>query len=454
MDRRQFIASLAAGSAMGLTGLTPAFGAAIVNVVVVGGGMAGTTAAKYLKLWGAASGLDIRVTLIDANAAYVSCILSNKVLTGETTLAALTYRYTKLAGLGVTVVQGQVAAVDKANRVVRLADGRTYPYARLILAPGIDFDYSALTIAARGLTADQALAAVPHAWKAGPQTTELRRQLVALTNGNRVVMTIPAAPYRCPPGPYERACAIAGWLKANRPKSKLIVLDANARIIAEPVNFGRAFSETYRTIIEYYPGVTMTGVTWDSAAPKVKTVSLVDAGGAAVTMPAEVVNLIPPQKAGRVAIDALGPTGLSANGRWALVDEISYESKVFPGIHVIGDAINSKQPKAGHIGNQEAKICADAILRLESGRAPYAAPVTNSACFTPITPTTATWLTAVYRYQTDIDPATGQSLGTKSMQMVSGNPVGVASETPTGASGDNADAMKTWFASLMVDTFG
>jgi sulfide dehydrogenase [flavocytochrome c] flavoprotein subunit len=454
MDRRTFLQLLSAGTAAPFVlGARTAFAAIPLKVVIVGGGMAGTTAARYLRLWASIYGVNARVTLVDANPAYVSCIMSNKVLTGETTLSALTYSYAKVSTAGVTVLTGTVSSVDPTARQVHLAGGRVLDYDRLILAPGIDFDYATIAISATGLSQAEALAAVPHAWKAGPQTTALRQQLVDLTDGNPVVMTIPPSPYRCPPGPYERACAIAEWLKRNRPKSKLIVLDANPKIQAEPINFGRAFTETYRTVIDYRPGVTVTSVTFTAARMKAKTVKAIGTGGIELTFNAEVVNVIPPQRAGQIVRDTLGSAGL-ASGRWALVDETTYESRAVPRVHVIGDAISSRQPKAGHIGNQEAKICADAILRLAAGQQPYANPVSNSACFTPITAKTATWLTAVYRMAPDVDPATGQPTGTRSMQMVSGNPVGVPSESPGTPSSANYEAMTKWFRSLMVDSFG
>lgn len=469
MDRRDFLKALTASGAAApalLASTTEnAKAASPINVVIIGGGMAGATAAKYLRYWGAKMNMDVRVTLVDKNAKYVSCILSNMVVTGERTLGSLTFGYDKLlanygANGALQFIASEVAAIDTQAKTVKLANGQTLGYTRLILAPGVDFDYSSTAIswADPAMTLQMALDALPHAWKAGPQTTTLQKQLANMTNGNRLVLTIPKAPYRCPPGPYERACVIADYMKAKKPLSKVIILDANPKIMAEPVNFGKAFTGIHKNYVEYYPNISLSSVNIVNAKTKILTV--VDTTNATSpltrTLTAEVVNLIPPMKAGQIVRDTLGPSGLTADGRWALADERSYESTVFPGIHIVGDAISSKQPKAGHIGNQEAKICADAILRLESGLQPFSAPVTNSACYTPITTQigpngpTATWLTALYRYNGAIDPATGKPFG---MQMISGDPVGTPSEPLSGPTGGNFNDMNKWFAALMQDTF-
>lgn len=469
MDRRDFLKALSAGGAAAPTLLASttenAKAATPINVVIVGGGMAGATAAKYLRYWGAKLKMDVRVTLVDKNAKYVSCILSNGVLTGERTLGSLTFGYDKLvtnygANGALRFIASEVTKIDTTAKTVSLANGQTLGYTRLILAPGIDFDYSSIAIswADPTMTMQKALDALPHAWKAGPQTTVLQQQLAGMTNGNRLVLTIPRAPYRCPPGPYERACVIADWMKLKKPASKVIILDANPKIMAEPVNFGKAFAGIHKNYIEYYPNMQLQSVYIASAKSKTVTVSDTTdpANPVTRTVGAEVVNLIPPMMAGQVARNALANGGLTADKRWALIDERSYESSAFPGVHIIGDSISSKQPKAGHVGNQEAKVCADAILRLESGLKPFDAPVTNSACFTPITiqgsrtGPTASWLTALYRYSGAIDPATGKPFG---MQMISGNPVGTASEPVNGPTGDNYDSMNKWFAALMQDTF-
>jgi NADH dehydrogenase FAD-containing subunit len=387
------------------------------RVVVIGGGMGGATVAKYLRLWG---GTGVSVTLVERDTAYTSNILSNLVLNGQRTITSLQYGYTNLASrYGVRLVKGEVMAIDPVGHSVSLADGSKLPYDRLIIAPGVDFD----TIA--GLETAAAQAKVPHAWKAGAQTTQLRNMLLGMQPGGVFAMTIPAKPYRCPPGPYERACVVADWLKKNRVGSKVIVLDANPGIIAEPLAFTNAFDVVHKGVIEYHPGVTINSI-------DATTMSLNTSLG---NLKANVINAIPPHKAGKVVV----ANGLAnSGGRWAGVDVLTYQSVVAPGIHIIGDASATTQPKAGHIANQEAKICADAVVRLLAGRSPDPAPITNSACYSPITADTASWLTAVFAY----DP------GTATMQPVPG-----AAGEAAGRSTDNYQEMNRWFNTLMEDSF-
>lgn len=387
------------------------------RVVIVGGGMAGATAAKYLRYWG---GAGVDVTLIERDATYSSNIMSNLVLNGSRSMSSLQYGYGSLASrYGVKVVKGEVAGIDPVGHGVVLSTGARYAYDRLVVAPGVDFDILP------GLESAAAQAKVPHAWKAGPQTTVLRNMITAMPSGGVFVMSIPAKPYRCPPGPYERACVVADWLKRNRPGSKVIVLDANPGITAEVHSFTDAFEVVHKGVIEYQPSASITSV--DASTLTVNT-SIGNIRG-------NVLNLIPPHRAGKV----VSANGLAdAGGKWTSVDVLSYEAKVAPGIHVIGDASATTQPKAGHIANQEAKVCADAILRLLSGRAPDPAPHTNSACYSPITADTASWLTANFDY----DPVS------RTMQ-----PVPASSGEASARSKDNFEEMNKWFAALMGDSF-
>jgi len=384
------------------------------NVVVIGGGMAGATVAKYLRYWG---GTGVTVTLIERDSTYASNIMSNLVLNGSRTMSSLQYGYGKLASsYGVKIVKGDVVGIDKVGRKVALASGASYAYDRLVIAPGVDFDIIP------GLETAAAQAKVPHAWKAGPQTTALRNMITAMPSGGVFVMTIPAKPYRCPPGPYERACVVADWLKRNRPGSKVIVLDANPEIIAEKHSFEEGFALNGVT---YVPNVIINNV--DASTLTVNT----NQGN----FRGNVLNVIPPHRAGKV----ITANGLAdAGGKWTNVDVLSYEAKVAPGIHVIGDASATTQPKAGHIANQEAKVCADAILRMFSGRAVDQAPVTNSACYSPITFETASWLTVTFAY----DPVS------QTMKAVPAS-AGEASAR----SKDNFEEMNKWFTALMGDTF-
>ena len=387
------------------------------TVIVVGGGMAGATVAKYLRLWG---GSGVQVTLIDRAAQYYSCILSNLVLNGTRQLSSLTFGYDKLVdNYGIKFVNRDVVDVDPTNRVVYLSDGTSLSADKIVLAPGVEFD----TIP--GLETEQAQAAIPHAWKAGPQTITLRNQIAAMKPGGIFILTIPPAPYRCPPGPYERACVVADYLKRNRPGSKVVVLDANPQITAEKENFTRAFQVTHAGVVEYYAGVQVLHI--DPAARMVETNLGVIRG--------DVVNAIPPHRAGKI----IAHSGLNnVSGKWAGVDVLSYESSAAPDVHVIGDSSATTQPKAGHIANAEAKVCADAITREMRGENVDPAPVTNSSCYSPITATTASWLSVVFAY----DPVS------KTMK-----PVGGAATEADHASTDNFEEMLAWFQNLMADSF-
>ncbi len=424
--------------------LTPATTGITARVVVVGGGMAGASAAKYLRLWG---GTGITVTLVEPNASYISNIMSNLVLNGSRTVAGLGYSYSNLVNkYGVILKQAAVLSIDKAAKTVTLSDGSVLPYDRLVLAPGIEFEN------AYGLTQSNYASQTPHAWQAGAQTTLLASQISGMSNGGVFVMTIPKAPFRCPPGPYERACLVADVLKTrfgSSTASKVIVLDENASIQAEVENFSYAFGTLHRGVIDYRPGITGIRINADT-----KVVTYVDALLTTQTINAQVVNPIVPQRAnGSSAGGWLHNAGLNnskhasgnPDGRWCLVDVLSYESTAAPGIHVIGDASSCAMPKAGHVANQEAKICADAIIRLLAGQQPYAAPVANSACYSPITASTASWLSTVYQYD---------SVNRKMVVAANGgSTVGAKATEAATISAQNYRQMNTWFTTLMGDSF-
>ena len=395
---------------------TPPGTAAKSRVIVVGGGMAGATVAKYLRLWGDA----IDVTLVERQSSYTSHIMSSLVLSGQRSLGSLVYGYDALRSrYGVNVVLGDVTAIDPAGVKVTLASGQVLSADRIVLAPGIEFD------AVPGLgTSDR----MPHAWKAGTQTSLLASQLAAMPSGGTAILTIPKVPYRCPPGPYERACLLADWMKAHKPGSKLLVLDANADFVAEKDNFSQAFYGLHASVIQYVPNAEVTQV--DPVTMTLNTPQGQFKG--------DVVNLIPRQRAGSL-ITANGLAN-ATESRFAGVDVLSYASTVAGAgkVHIIGDSSATTQPKAGHIANQEAKVCADAIVRLLAGGSPDPAPVTNSACYSTITMTQASWLTAVFQY----------NASTASMQAVA-----TSSAASVGwSSGDFRD-MGTWFNALMADTF-
>jgi len=431
MQRRSFLQAL---GALGLS--LPAFesvlamsaasgGTATGKVVVVGGGMGGATAAKFLRLWG---GSGLEVTLVEPNATYYSNIFSNMVLTGERTLSSLAFDYTTLASrYGVRVVTASVSAIDPIGKQVRLSNGASLTYDRLVLAPGIDFEPLPLT----GTAANRAK--IVHAWKAGAQTTALKTQIQAMTKADTFILTIPPKPYRCPPGPYERACVVADYLKRAKGGGKVVILDANPELQAEPINFGRAFNETHKGIITYVPSARITGIDAD-------TMTVNTTVGA---FKGRVINAIPTHKAGSLITNsgiglanAAGPD--AAPGKFAGVDVLTYESTAVPFVHVLGDASATTQPKAGHIANAEAKVCADAIIQLMSNGTVNPSPVTNSSCFTPITRETASWLSVVFRY----DPAS------RTMK-----PTGAGVTESAGATSENYEDMLKWFTNLMSDTF-
>ncbi len=409
-SRRNFLKAL--GGATALASFPAILNAATSGprVIVVGGGFAGATAAKYLKHWSP-------VTLVEPKAKYQSPIMSNLVLNGQLSMDQLTFSYDTLAQKhGVNVVTDWVSEVDGVTQKVTLGSGDVLEYDRLILAPGITFN------PVEGHDLDKVL----HAWQSGEQVTMLQQQLEAMPAGGTFVMSIPAAPFRCPPGPYERACVIADYLKTNKPGSKVIVLDANADILVEKEVFGHAFDVTYAGIVEYHKEVVLTGV--DSDQLIVSTETMED-------IKADVLNIIPEQSAGAIIKSA----GLiTVADRWAGVNALSYESTAVNNIHIIGDSQGTGQPKAGHIANAEAKVCADAVIRLLNGGEPYTAPITNSACYSPVSADTATWLTAVYGYDSATD----------SMQKVAGSG-GSAPE----ASKNNYEEMFVWSKSLFGDTF-
>lgn len=406
------------------------------KIVVIGGGMAGVTVAKYLRLWG---GTGIQVTLVEPSLTYTSNIMSNLVLNNSRSVSSLAYGYTTIAAkYGVAVRQAAVQSIDTAAKSVVLSDGTLLAYDRLVVAPGVDF------MDAYGLTQSDYDTRTPHAWRAGPQTELLRSQLAAMPSNGTFVMTIPKAPYRCPPGPYERACLVADYLKTYKgAASKVIVLDENASIQAEVESFSYAFNTVHRGIIDYQASVSNIQVN-----PITKVVSFTDAVGAVSTLNANTVNPIPAHRAaGSNNGGWLANAGLnnSADGRWCLVDVLNYESTAIAGVHVIGDAASCGLPKAGHVANQEAKICADAIIRVLAGQSPDPAPVANSACYSPITASTASWLTAVYQYDA----------GTRKMLLAAngGQTVGARATESASISATNFRQMNTWFNSLMGDSF-
>ena len=428
MKRRQFLQNIGA-TAVGFSLLHSAMAGQLAasagvagRVVVVGGGMAGTTVAKYLRYWG---GTGVDVTLVEPNSSYISNIFSNMVLTGERSLSQLTFSYSTLKNkYGVKVLNSSVSSIDPVGKQVKLASGTILPYDRLVLATGIDFE----SLPISGTSANKAK--IVHAWKAGTQTTSLQNQIKAMTKSDTFILTIPASPYRCPPGPYERACVVADYLKRTKGGGKVIILDANSKIQAAANNFTYAFNNTHKGVITYVPNAPISAINAD-------TMSVVTSAG---TFKGKVINAIPVHKAGNLITQSGIGLANSADVKWAAVNVLTYESTNpnLAGIHIIGDSSSSTQPKAGHIANAEAKVCADAIIQIFKGGTILPDPMTNSSCFTPITQKTASWLSVVYRY----DPATKTML-----------PTGNGVTESNGATSENYEDMLKWFNNLMADTF-
>ena len=379
-SRRDFIKAVGASGALLVSG--HAFARAtkppMGRVVVIGGGYAGATAAKYLRLWSLGA---IEVIMVEANQQFVSCPLSNLVLGGSKTIHDLTFGYDALkANHGIKWLQDTVTAIDSGAKKVSMLRGEL-SYDRLIVAPGIDFNYDELPM----LASAEAQLQVPHAWKAGWQTVNLRKQLEAMPDGGVFVMNVPKAPYRCPPGPYERACQVASYLKVHKPKSKIIVLDANAEIISKKGLFTKVFKETYAGIIDYRPDHSIKGV--DLATKTVIT----DFD----KISADVLNVIPPQRAGKIAqIAAL----TEKDYPWCEVNFLSYESKLVEHVHVLGDSVAAGLPKSAHMATNQAKVCANAIVQLMAGQAPDPAPVFANTCYSFVSDTSAMHVANVYRY--------------------------------------------------------
>ena len=350
--------------------------AKVGRVVVVGGGFGGATAARYVKLWGGAA---VDVTLVERHEGFISCPMSNLVIGGLCDLGQISHAYTGLEAQGVKRQRGEVVAIDPAGRTIRLADRSVLAWDRLILAPGIDF----LLDEVPGLAAALENGRAVHAWKAGAQTLALRRQLEALPDGGVVLMSIPKSPYRCPPGPYERACLIASYLRRAKPRAKLLVLDANPEVQSKKALFERAFTQHHAGVLEYRPNAELKEVAGDVARFEFEDVK------------ADVLNLIPPQRAGELARDFA-----NVNGRWVGVDWLTMQAQAAPGVHVVGDAILSASgmPKSGHLANQQAKLAAAAVLQLMQGEAVNPAPVVMNTCYSFVTPGEAMHVASVHQY--------------------------------------------------------
>ncbi len=385
MQRRHLLQT---GSALGAAGWLSgcaSIGGKGPKVVVIGAGYAGATAAKYIRMW---SDYGIQVTLVEPNAAFVSCPMSNLVLGGSKTMADITTPYDNLVKRhGVQWVQDRVSSIDVDKRSVKLAGGSELSYDRLIVSPGVDMMWDSLP----GMRQPGAQDKVLHAWKAGPQTLALRKQLEAMPDGGVFAMSIPLAPYRCPPGPYERACQVADYFSKAKPKSKVLILDANDDVTSKGPLFKKAWAERYKGIIEYRNKHNVTDV--DVATQTLKFEFNDD-------LKAHVLNVIPDMRAGDIAVK----TGLAtANQRWCEVDFLTFESKAAKNVHVLGDAIQiaPAMPKSGHMANQHGKACAAAVVALLTGQNVNPSPVYNNTCYSYVSATDVVHVSSVHRYDAE-----------------------------------------------------
>jgi len=393
INRRDFLKVSGMGAASALIAGCAGMGAsgAKPKVVVVGAGFGGATCAKYLRKWGP----NIDVTLIEPNDKFVSCPRSNLVIGGLRDMDYLTHSYDSLAKYGINMVKDMVVAIDPAKRTVTTKGGKTFGYDRLVLAPGIDVR----TDTVKGFQEAEAAGKVVHAWKAGPQTALLRKQLEAMPDGGVYVIGIPGMPYRCPPGPYERISLVADYFKKAKPRSKILVLDSNPDIASKKPLFTWAWNSFYAGMIEYRGGNAVTGV--DGGRMMVST-EFDD-------IKADVMNVVPRQRAGELC--ALAGVRNDASGNWCTVDFITFESTAVPNVHIIGDSVSAALPKSGHMATNQAKICAAAIVELLAGRQPEAVPVVANTCYSDTSSSTGGHVANVYRYNAEkkafVDPGGG-----------------------------------------------
>jgi NADPH-dependent 2,4-dienoyl-CoA reductase/sulfur reductase-like enzyme len=390
-------------------------------VVVVGGGFGGASCARALRT----ASLRIAVTLVEPGATFTACPFSNAVIGGLREMAAQQFTYERIAAAGIALARTTATAVDTRARSVTLADGTRLPYDRLVLAPGIDIRWGALP------GYDEAAAGqMPHAWRAGEQTLLLRRQLEAMPDGGLVVIAAPANPFRCPPGPYERASLIAHYLKTRKPRSKLLVLDAKDAFSKQRL-FLAAWSELYPGLLEWVPLSKGGGVT--SVEPATRTL-VTDFG----RHQAAVANVIPPQKAGGIAEAA----GVADRSGWCPIDPVTFESRLQAGVHVIGDAaIAGAMPKSAFAANAQAKTCAAAVARLLTGATP-APPKLINTCYSLVAPDYGISVAGVYR------PTNGQLAEVPGSGGVS--PAGA----PRATRALEAALAEGWFRTITAEVFG
>jgi sulfide dehydrogenase [flavocytochrome c] flavoprotein subunit len=419
--RRDFLKQAAAGAAAASLPL-PAFAqSTAAKVIVIGGGFAGATCARALKRLSPS----LSVTLIEQNKSFTACPFSNDVIAGLRDIAEQRFTYDAVAKDGITIAFAAATGIDKSARQVTLADGQRLAYDRLVIAPGVDLNFAAIP------GYDEAAAErMPHGWKAGEQTLLLRRQLEAMEDGGLVVIAAPANPYRCPPGPYERASLIAYYLKNHKPKSKLIILDAKDAFSKQKL-FETGWQELYPGMIEWVSlsnGGKVTAV--DPAAMSLST----DFS----SYKAAVANVIPPQRAGRIAAlaEVADRTG------WCPIDPVSFESTLQKNIHVIGDAaIAGAMPKSAFAANSQAKICAEAVAILLAGGTPGQPKLINT-CYSLLAPDYGITIAGIYH------PANGQLMDIEGAGGTS--PL----DAPRSVRAAEANYANDWFKTITAEVFG
>ncbi|MFN3716099.1 MAG: FCSD flavin-binding domain-containing protein [Thiobacillus sp.] len=438
LTRREFVKLLGASGALTTVGLSgcqtapvpgpstavPTPSRAAPRVVVIGGGFGGATCAKYLRLYDPT----LSVTLVEQNARYITCPGSNWVFGGMRTLDDLTQTYSALRDKhGVNVVTDRVVSIDAGMRTVTLASGKTVAYDRLVMSPGIDFRWGDI----EGYD-EAATQAMPHAWKAGPQTALLLKQLQAMPDGGTFIMSAPPMPFRCPPGPPERASMIAHYFKTQKPKSKILILDSKDNFSKQAL-FTQAWDQLYPNMIEWIPA------TGGGKVVRVDARSLTVHTASGSSHKGNVVNIIPAQRAPQLAVD----TGLTNASGWCPVNQLTFESTQVPNIHVIGDAsIAGALPKSGHTANNIAKMTAAAVVSLFRG-VPPPTPSHVNTCYSLVAPNYGISIAGVYRLGED-----GQLQGVK----------GAGGLSPADASlqqrSQEAGYAQGWHKSIVADSFG
>ena len=384
MKRRQLVQGLLAGGSLAALGGCATGGGmpTSAKVVVVGGGYGGATAAKYIRLL---SDHQLDVVLIEPNRAFVSCPISNLVVGGVRQMADITTSYDGLRSKhGVTIVHDMVASIDAARKTVKLAGGPEIRYDKLVLSPGVELMFDGV----QGLKQALADGRILQAWKAGPETTALRQQLQAMRDGGVFAIAIPEAPYRCPPGPYERASVVAAYLKANKPKSKVLILDANPDLTSKGPLFKKAWAELYGDMVEYRGQHKASAVDAKTMTLKFEVQDDVKA---------DVLNVLPPMRAGALAVQ----TGLAnANARWCQVNYQTFESTAAKDIHVLGDAIQIAplMPKSAHMANSHAKVAAAAIVAQLTGLEVNPRPMLTNTCYSFVSAAEVIHVASVHEY--------------------------------------------------------